>query len=49
MLVAERHVDILINNAGIMAYKRQLTEDGIEMNLGVNHIGINSSAFLCVC
>ncbi len=30
---------LLINNAGIMACPRQFTSDGIEMQLGVNHIG----------
>ncbi len=32
-------VDILCNNAGVMAIPRQETEDGFEMQLGVNHFG----------
>jgi NAD(P)-dependent dehydrogenase (short-subunit alcohol dehydrogenase family) len=33
-------VDVLINNAGIMALpSRMLTEAGIEMQLGTNHVG----------
>ncbi len=32
-------VDILVNNAGLMAIDRSATEDGFEMQLGVNHLG----------
>ncbi len=32
-------LDVLIENAGIMTPKRQLTADGLEMNFGVNHVG----------
>jgi NAD(P)-dependent dehydrogenase (short-subunit alcohol dehydrogenase family) len=32
-------VDILINNAGLMAMPERHTEDGLEMQLGVNHFG----------
>jgi NAD(P)-dependent dehydrogenase (short-subunit alcohol dehydrogenase family) len=33
------HVDVLMNNAGIMAVPRGTTEDGFERQLGTNHLG----------
>ncbi|XP_023335036.1 retinol dehydrogenase 13-like [Eurytemora carolleeae] len=35
----EEKVDVLINNAGIMNCRKMYTQDGIEMQLGVNHMG----------
>ncbi len=32
-------LDVLLNNAGIMAIPRGETKDGFEMQLGVNHLG----------
>ncbi|GAQ90626.1 hypothetical protein KFL_006640060 [Klebsormidium nitens] len=34
-----RPLDVLVNNAGIMACPQMFTEDGFEMQLGVNHMG----------
>lgn len=35
----ETKLDILINNAGLLAYEKSYTEDGFEMHMGVNHLG----------
>jgi len=35
----ESKLDILINNAGLLVDKKQHTEDGFEMHMGVNHLG----------
>jgi NAD(P)-dependent dehydrogenase (short-subunit alcohol dehydrogenase family) len=39
--IASEHsaIDILVNNAGVMGIPEQQTEDGFEMQLGVNHLG----------
>lgn len=40
ILWEEAHIDLLINNAGVMALKhRQTTADGFEMQLGTNYLG----------
>jgi NAD(P)-dependent dehydrogenase (short-subunit alcohol dehydrogenase family) len=32
-------IDVLINNAGLMAVPQQRTKDGFEMQIGTNHLG----------
>ncbi|MNC09040.1 Cyclopentanol dehydrogenase [compost metagenome] len=38
-LAAYPVLDVLINNAGVVTVKRELTLDGYEMDFGVNHLG----------
>lgn len=39
ILSEEAHIDVLINNAGVFQCPYMKTEDGFEMQMGVNHFG----------
>lgn len=45
----EKSVDVLINNAGVMRCPAWKTDDGFDMQFGVNHLGtiVNQTAFCC--
>ncbi|KAI2571715.1 RDH11 isoform 6, partial [Pan troglodytes] len=38
-LAEEKHLHVLINNAGVMMCPYSKTADGFEMHIGVNHLG----------
>ncbi|XP_073703360.1 retinol dehydrogenase 12 [Garra rufa] len=38
-IATEERLDILINNAGVMMCPKEITEDGFETQLAVNHLG----------
>ena len=38
-LATHDRLDVLVNNAGLMAIPKKLTEQGVEMQFGVNHLG----------
>jgi len=39
ILLKHEHVDLLVNNAGVMGIPARKTVDGYEMQLGVDHLG----------
>ncbi len=39
ILATHEHLDLLVDNAGVMAIPRATTADGFEMQFGTNHLG----------
>ena len=39
MYTVEDRLDLLVCNAGVATIKRHVTDDGLELMFGVNHIG----------
>eukprot|EP01024_Parvocaulis_polyphysoides_P016022 TRINITY_DN170_c0_g1_i4.p1 TRINITY_DN170_c0_g1~~TRINITY_DN170_c0_g1_i4.p1 ORF type:complete len:318 (-),score=35.71 TRINITY_DN170_c0_g1_i4:167-1120(-) len=39
LLDSQKQIDVLLNNAGVMACPEMKTDDGFEYQLGVNHLG----------